>query len=241
VAVLWQASGTLLGSTGADITPVNPAHQADDILILHAWARSDAVTLTTPGAGAWTPIAGPTDQSTTMRNYWYWIRATSGAMADPLCDWSATGNKYGVVHCIRGAVTSGNPIEASQPATGTAAPGVVTGITSLTAGALICSIGMSTDNTLSAVAATATDPSALTQRDFEAIATGNDAAMWISTANRTDAGATGNVSHAFTGAVLAWGILVAAIAEAVAAAGPESYGRPAGLRGARQFGQLIAQ
>jgi hypothetical protein len=240
VAVAWQASGTLLGSTGADITPVNPAHQADDILILHAWARSTAVTLTTPSG--WTAIAGPIDQSTTMRNYWFWKRAASGAETNPLCDWSATtGDKYGVVHNVRGAIASGNPIEASATTAGTASPGVATGVTTLTAAALVCSIGMSTDNTLSAVAATATDPSALTQRDFEAIGTGADAAMWISTANRALAGATGNVSHAFTGAVLAWGILVAAIAEEVAAAGPESYGRPAGLRGARQFGQLIAQ
>jgi hypothetical protein len=193
MAVVWQASGTLLGSTGADITPTIPSHAADDILLLHAWARSNAVTLSTPSN--WNPIAGPTDQSTTMRNYWYWKRATSGAETNPLCDWSATtGDKYAVVHCIRGALTSGSPIEASQPTTGTASPGVATGVSSATDNALICSVGMSTDNTLSA--------------------------MWISTANRTAAGATGNVSHAFTGAVLAWGILIVAIAEAVAAIDP---------------------
>jgi hypothetical protein len=219
MAVVWQASGTLLGSTGADITPTIPSHAADDILLLHAWARSNAVTLSTPSN--WNPIAGPTDQSTTMRNYWYWKRATSGAETNPLCDWSATtGDKYAVVHCIRGALTSGSPIEASQPTTGTASPGVATGVSSATDNALICSVGMSTDNTLSAVAATATDPTTLNQREFEAIATGSDAAMWISTANRTAAGATGNVSHAFTGAVLAWGILIVAIAEAVAAIDP---------------------
>ena len=220
MAVVWQASGTLVGSTGADITPTNPAHATDDILILHAWARSNAVTLTTP-SGGWAVIAGPTDQSTTMRNYWYWIRATSGAMTNPLCDWSAvTGDKYAVVHCIRGATTSGNPIEANQPGANTTSPGVATGVTSTSANALICSIGMSTDNTLTAVAATATDPTALGQRDLEAIGTGADAAMWISTANRTAAGATGNVSHAFTGAILAWGILICAITEAVAAGDP---------------------
>lgn len=225
MAVVWQASGTLLGSTGADITPVIPSHAADDILILHAWARSTSVTLTTPSTnGGWNVIAGPTDQSTTMRNYWYWIRATSGAMTNPLCDWSATtGDKYGVVHVIRGAITSGNPIEANQPGANTTSPGVATGVTSTSANALICSIGMSTDNTLSAVAATATDPTSLTQRDFEAIATGSDAAMWISTANKTSAGATGNVSHAFTGAILAWGILIAAITEQPAAAADNPF------------------
>lgn len=222
MAVVWQASGTLLGSTGADITPVIPSHAADDILILHAWARSTSVTLTTPSN--WNLIAGPTDQSTTMRNYWYWKRATSGAETNPLCDWSATtGDKYGVVHVIRGAITSGNPIEANQPGANTTSPGIAIGVTSTSERALICSVGMSTDNTLSAVAATATDPTSLSQRDFEAIATGSDAAMWISTANRTSAGATGNVSHAFTGAVLAWGILICAITEAVAAADPMPF------------------
>jgi hypothetical protein len=212
MAVAWQASGTLLGSTGADLTPVLPAHAALDVLILHAAARSNAVTLTTPSG--WNAIAGPIDQGTAWRHYWYWLRAAGAAETNPLCDWSnTTGDKYAVVHVIRGAITSGNPIEASQTTTGNASPGVATGVTTLSAGALVCSIGMSADNTLSAVAATATDPASLTQRDFEAIATGADAAMWVSTANRTAAGATGSVSHAFTGAVLGWGILIAAITE----------------------------
>src|SRR5687767_6664793 len=112
MAVAWQASGTLLGSTGADITPVNPAHASLDVLLLHAVARSNAVTLATPSG--WNAIAGPIDQGTTWRHYWFWKRAAGAAETNPLCDWSATtGDKYGVVHCFRGAIASGNPIEAS--------------------------------------------------------------------------------------------------------------------------------
>src|SRR5688500_12932802 len=131
MASTWVASGTLLGSTGADITPVIPTHLADDTLVLHSFARSNAVTLTTPAG--WNLIAGPIDQGTTMRNYWYWKRAASGAETNPLCDWSATtGEKYAVVHVFRGNIISETPYEASQASVGTADPGVATGVTSLT-------------------------------------------------------------------------------------------------------------
>lgn len=211
MTVNWQASGTLLGSTGADITPVNPAHATNDILILQAAARSNAVTLATPAG--WTLIAGPIDQGTTWRTYWFRLRAASAAEANPLCDWSAvTGDKYGVVHNLRGATTTGNPFAATATTAGTADPGSATGVTTNQPNQFVASIGMSGDNVANGFTSlTSTDPASYTVRSYTVITTGADAGRWLADATRTTAGATGNLSHDFNGAPLIWSILVAAV------------------------------
>ena len=218
MAVTWQATGTLLGSTGADITPVNPAHATDDILILQACSRVTTETLLTPAS--WTLLAGPTNTGTIWRSYWFWIRATSGSMTNPLCDWSAaTGQKYGVVHNVRGAIATGSPFAASAVTAGTADPGSATGVTTAVDSQFVLTLGLVADNLATAVTVTATDPASFTQRTYTTIATGADAGQFFTDAVRATAGATGAVSHDFNGVPLAWAILVGAITEAVAAAG----------------------
>ena len=210
MAVAWQAHGTLLGSTGADITPVIPAHVLNDILICHSAARSNAVTLATPAG--WTLLHGPSDSGTTWRSYIFWKRAAGSAETNPLNDWSAvTGEKYGHVSTLRGAITTGSPFAASAITSGTADPGVATGVTTTEANQFVLTRGLVADNAASAVTTTATDPASFTQRSYTTITTGADAGQFATDATRATAGATGNVSHDFNGVPLAWSILVAAI------------------------------
>jgi len=211
MTVIWQASGTLLGSTGADITPVNPAHAADDILVLQAAARSNTVTLLTPSG--WTLKSGPIDSGTTWRTYWFWKRATSAAETNPLCDWSAaTGDKYGVVHNLRGATNTGDPFAAFAATAGTADPGSATGVTTNQPNQYVASVGMSGDNVATGFTSlTSTDPASYSVHAYTTITTGADAGKWLADANRVTAGATGSLSHDFNGAPLVWSILVAAV------------------------------
>jgi hypothetical protein len=208
----YQASGALTGAlTTSDVTPPNPAHIANDILVCQTSKRTNADTCATPSG--WSLLAGPVDQGTTWRTYWFYKRAASGSEANPLCDWGATSaDKYGQVHSIRGAITTGSPFAASQTSTGTADPGSATGVTSTAANQLIISLGMSGDNLATDfTSVTATNPATFTKRHYTTITTGADAGGWFFDAVRTTNGATGNVSHDFNGVPLIWSVLVAAI------------------------------
>ncbi len=214
----WQASGTLLGAlTTADVTPVIPAHAVDDILVCLTSNRVITNTCATPSG--WTLLHGPTD-TTAWRTYAFYKRATSAAETNPLCDWTATSaDKYAQVHTIRGALATGSPFAASAITAGTADPGVATGVTTTAASQLVCTIGIGADNLAASMTSVAgTDPAAYTQRHYSTIATGADANGWFFTATRTAVGATGTVSHDFSAAPLAWGIVVAAMLEPAAAA-----------------------
>ncbi len=188
----WQASGTLLGSTGADITPVIPTHAADDILILMAASRVGTDTLLTPSG--WTLYGGPVDL-VGWRAYVYWKRAAGGAETNPLCDWTGTGEKYGQVHTVRGAVTSGDPFTTSLGLwTDGTDPIIVPGVTTTAANQLVIVVGLGNDNASASVTVTSTDPASYTQRHFSTIITGADATGSFHTATRATAGATGNVT-----------------------------------------------
>jgi hypothetical protein len=217
-AAVWQASGTLLGSTGADITPVIPAHATNDILILVASSRFVSETLLTPSG--WTLTHGPID-NTSWRTYFFYKRAASGAETNPLLDWSgALGEKYGQVHTIRGAITTGDPYETGATALADLTdPIVVTGTTTQVASQLVIVAGIGSDNaSASMTSVTSTDPATYTQRHFSTIATGADATGWFFTAIRATAGATGNVTNDFVSTMPAGAALVAAIKEPAAAA-----------------------
>lgn len=210
----WQASGTLLGAlTTADVTPVIPTHATGDILICITANRVTTNTCTTPSSdGGWTLLHGPID-TTNWRTYVFWIRATSGAMTNPLCDWTATSaNKYAQVHTIRGAADTGSPFAASVLSADTTDTIASTGVTSTLDGQLIIVCGIGSDNaSASMTSVTATDPSSFTQRHFSTITTGADATGWFFTAPRTAAGATGTVTQDFNSTMPAAGVLVAAI------------------------------
>jgi hypothetical protein len=231
MAPAWQASGTIVASTGIDITPVNPAHVADDILVLETLAAHLSLpcnqTCLTPSG--WTLLAGPVDApGGLLRSYWFWVRATSGAMTNPLCDWSATGTgKYAVVHNIRGAITTGNPFAAQATTTfGATDPAAATGVTTTEASQYLCSIGCSGDNLATAVTITATDPATWTARNYQVSGTGDDAGVWMSDATRATVGATGNVSHDFNAAPLKSAILIAAVLAPAGAPARVPYTRP---------------
>ncbi len=216
----WQASGTLLGSTGADITPVIPAHAADDILILLAASRVATETCLTPSG--WTLKAGPID-TTAWRTYAFYKRAASGAETNPLLDWSAAiGEKYGQVHTVRGAIATGDPFAAASLAADLTDPIAVAGVTSTLASQLIIVAGIGSDNASASVTSvTATDPSSYTQQHFSTIITGADASGLFFTATRTTAGATGTVTIDHVSTMPGMGVLVAAMLGPVSSGIPE--------------------
>lgn len=206
----WQASGTLLGATTTnDVTPVIPAHAADDILMCITANRVTSNTCATPSG--WTLLHGPVD-TTNWRSYIFWKRATSGAETNPLCDWTATSaDKYAQVHTVRGAITSGSPFEASNLGADVTDPIAVTGVTTSTANRLVIVIGIGSDNASGSVTVTSTDPSSYTQRHFSTIATGADATGSFHDATRASAGATGTVTLDHNSTMPAEGVLVAAL------------------------------
>lgn len=208
----WQASGTLLGSTGADITPVWPAHQANDIGILVASSRVITETLT--GPAGWTGQHGPNDV-TAWRTYVYWKRATSGAETNPLCGWSAAvGEKYGQIHTVRGAKTSGNPFTGSILNPDLTDPIVTgSGVTTVVANQLVIVVGIGSDNASASVVVTSTDPATYTQRHFSTIITGADATGSFHDAIRATAGATGVITLDHNSTMPAMAVFVAPVGE----------------------------
>lgn len=217
--VAFQASGTLLGSTGADITPVIPAHQAGDILILQAVARSNAVTLTTPSG--WTSMGGLLDVGTTWRSYWYTKVAASSSETNPLCDWSATtGDKYGHVSTVRNADPS-FPFgrNAEEVAAGRLRGGATTDPGTISVGVggfefdnYVMVKGMSGDNVATAVAITATNPATFTPQAYTTIITGADCGQFVSDGIISGAPQfTGDVTFDFNGAPLVWSALILCI------------------------------
>jgi hypothetical protein len=208
----YQASGALTGAINvADPTPPNPAHQINDILICITANRVITNTCTTPST--WNLLFGPED-TTAWRSYVFWRRADSAAVTNPLCDWTATSaDKYAQVHSIRGAIQTGSPFAASAFLDGTADPAVATGVTTTLPYQYVFSLGLDADDAATSATVTATDPAAWTVRHFTTVTTGADAGGFFYDGVRTTAGATGNVSHDFNAAPVAWGILVAAILE----------------------------
>lgn len=218
MAAAWQASGTLLGAlTTADITPVIPAHQADDILICLTSNRVVTNTCLTPAG--WTLLHGPVDV-TGWRTYAFWKRATGGAETNPLCDWTATSaDKYAQVHTVRGAITTGSPFAASTLLGDLTDPiAVASGISTNAANQLVLVLGIGSDNASASVTVTGTDPASYTQRHFTTIATGADATGSAHTAVRATAGAIGTVTLDHNSTMPAEAVLVAALIDAPAAA-----------------------
>jgi hypothetical protein len=189
----WQASGVLLGAlTTADVTPVNPAHAVDDILICITANRVITNTCLTPST--WTLLHGPID-STGWRTYVFYRRATVTNTPNPLCDWTATSaDKYAQVHSVRGAIKTGSPFAASNLVSDLTDPiSNAAAISSTLANQLIIVVGIGSDNASVSVTVTGTDPATYTQRHFSTIGTGADATGSFHDKNRVTAGAVGTV------------------------------------------------
>ena len=193
IPAVWQASGTLLGSTGADISPVWPTHAIGDIGILMAASRVQTETLTTPSG--YTLLHGPID-STAWRGYVFYKRATSAAEGNPLLDWSAAvGEKYGQVHTLRGGRKDGNPFSASALQGDVTDPIAVAGVVATEMAQLLIVVGIGSDNASASVTVTcANAPTAFSQRHFSTIATGADATGSFHDQIRTNADATGTIT-----------------------------------------------
>lgn len=205
----WIASGAIQSSTGADITPVIPSHQVNDYLILVAASRSVSA-LTTPAG--WTSVMWTSGNPTSFGTgswWWFYRVAMSAAETNPLCDYSnASGDKYAFVSVVRGA----SGIEMNRTASG----GIDSGfenwekvgtdtpaaydIPTLSTDALIYEVGISLDNTATAVSiSTDTTPAALTAHSYETSATGSDGGCWASSGFMVGAARTVVLNHSFTG------------------------------------------
>jgi hypothetical protein len=185
-------------STGADVTVDLPTGMAaNDIILVFGWVRDkdDSVTMTD-----YTAISGFPQETTTGR-YWTFWKRHDGSEADPVFDKStATGDTFVFAIAYRGALLSGDPWEVvgTWGSTGTN-PLSLTGITTLTANALVVVPAGYEDNDLAACTTTGTDPATYVEHYVEAT-TGNDGAICISEQARTNAGGTGTVS-------VSWGTL----------------------------------
>ena len=209
----WQASGTLLGSTGADITPVIPSHAIDDILMLMASSRVTTETLTTPSG--WTLKHGPID-TTAWRTYCYWKRATSASETNPLLDWSAAiGEKYGQVHTVRGAIKLGDPFAGSVLSADVTDPIAATGVTTTLPNQRIGIVGIGSDNASTSASVTSTDPTVYSTNHFSTIATGADATGAFFSNLRVTAGATGGVTLDHNSTMPAYAAWVTAILDEI--------------------------
>lgn len=193
-AVAYQGSSSVAAaSTGADVTPDLPTHQADDIFLLQVLVRDVDDTLTVTG---WTQIT-TIDDGTAGRHWWYWKRAASASETAPLVDKdTATGDTYATVTSYRGAATSGDPWEATSVAvcTGTADPVNLNGVTTLTDGSLVIASWNDRDNVVNSATYSPTSPSTLTSNMFLKSAIGSDGLNASGSAVKTAAGATGVVS-----------------------------------------------
>lgn len=211
-----QGSSAIVGNTGTiTITPVLPAHAIDDILLVMAWIRSTSATLTTPAG--WT-LKATWDEGTIARYYVFWKRATSAAETNPaVAVGSGSADHYAHASVVRGCVKDGDPFDAFATTTGTADPGVATGITPDSHDCLLISLGGGRDNVATSVVITGTSPASWgtfssTNSRFVVSAAGTDGACWFGFATQSTATATGTVSHDFSAALPGWGILIGALA-----------------------------
>lgn len=164
-APVLQAEGTIAAVTSGGVTPTNPAHQADDILVAAAmgWvpnsAASPVAAIAAPSG--WTKITEAglgTVGDETGWIAWFWKRAASGSETNPTFDRPA-GWDTGVdscyaarVWCIRGCATTGDPWdEAEASAVHTGTNGAVAAITVSGSERLVIHFAISSDdNSMSA-------------------------------------------------------------------------------------------
>lgn len=109
---LFAPGAIFAAATGTSITPVIPAGDiVNDILIMSAMCNG-ASTFTTPTD--WTEFTGTAVNSANHSSAWFWKRAT-GSDGNPTSTTSATGSGtvglYGRIWVYRRCATSGDPFE----------------------------------------------------------------------------------------------------------------------------------
>lgn len=113
----WVAAvGALVDSNTLDITPLAPAHQPNDILVLEVENRNNPVVLGTPAGYTNQFPSSPQGTGTpgtanAVAKAKYWKRATSSAEANPTI--TTPGNHHAAyIYVVRGCVESGTPFNA---------------------------------------------------------------------------------------------------------------------------------
>jgi hypothetical protein len=199
--IMQGSSAIVAGLTNATITPILPAHQADDILIVCALYKPTITELNIATSG-WALLDSSGSGGGGLGGVaWFWKRATSGAETNPAVSVvSGSGDHYAQAHVIRGCITSGNPwdVFASQAFT-TTDPFSASGITTTVADTLICVIGGDTDDAMASVVVTASDPTTFsggttTDNRWVESTSGTDGTLFIAFATKASALPTGNIS-----------------------------------------------
>lgn len=203
LAPIFHAVSEIGSDAFGALTVFLPAHAADDVFLCLNWYRESATVAPPDG---WTEAA--TWLRGTTRYYLHWRRATSASETNPFFASSGVDDAYGLVGVYRGVVTTGNPFDVlGAPATGTANPATLTGITTLTPESLVVALIGGEDNTGTGMTMTGTAPAAYVEHYAES-AVGMDGAIAVGEAERRTVGATGDVSADFGASVVGWGGLV---------------------------------
>jgi len=209
----FVAIGVIAYAASGDVTPVIPAHQAYDVLVLMGLIRSNLETVTVSG---WTAFSGsPFTRGTSTRYWFFWARATSGSMTAIFDTDGTTAEVYVVVGVFRNAVTTGTPFDVfGTPATGTADPtGAIGGVTTLVdnSDVLLLLGGEDNNNNPGPGTATATNPATFVEHYVDT-ALGADAMFDFSNEIRLTAGATGDGGYNFNVAnPVGWGAMIVSL------------------------------
>ncbi len=117
-----RATGTVATGTSGTITPGNPTHQTNDILlmIIGSSANASASPSHSTPSGGWALLGSTGNNTGTIRSATsvFWKRAASGAESNPSSTVTPTGSTAvhhsAVVISIQNAILSGNPYEGAS-------------------------------------------------------------------------------------------------------------------------------
>lgn len=189
-----RAVGTPAAGTG-NITPGNPTHQADDILLLFV-ENAEGSGVAAPTGWAHVPGSPQTQGTNVTASNIMWKRATSSAETNPTV--SDPGNhQIGVVVSFKGVVKTGNPWDFTPVGnSGNGATASATGSTTTVAECLVV-VGLAggVDTLVDQFSGQANGSlGSLTARVQDWTDLGNGGGIGVYTGTRTVAGATGTTT-----------------------------------------------
>jgi hypothetical protein len=105
------AAGSVFSTTSNTVSPVPPAHQENDILLVMVQSQSGENRPLGTASSGWTEITEQWHDVGGIEGAWYWKRAESNAESAPNITGFDFGTEFGVCYVIRGCVESGTPFE----------------------------------------------------------------------------------------------------------------------------------
>jgi len=180
----------------APITPVWPAHQANDIALLVVETANQAVTLSTP-AGFVEVLNSPQGTGTAAgtaatRLSVFWKRAASSAESNPTVADSGD-HQIAQIITFRGGITSGNPwdVTAGNVASSASTSVSIPGATTTVANTLVVAIVANATDTATAQTGNWANPNltSLTERADSSTDQGNGGGFGVATGVKATAGA----------------------------------------------------